>query len=114
VDLSQSFGTQTRRFVVALLGGLFASVLVNGCVSQVTCETPADPCVQSGGPAEAAVTAVAAGALWAGSGGCAIAGCRTPYVCNSGSGLCEHMACGEGSGSCPPGTQCDSLTSTCR
>jgi hypothetical protein len=105
---------RSRRLVVALLGGLFATVLVNGCVSQVMCETPSDPCVQSGGPAEAAVTAAAAGALWVGGGGCAIAGCRPPYVCNSRSGLCEHLACGEGRGSCPPGTRCDSLTSTCR
>src|SRR5688572_30953739 len=59
-----------RCLVAALLGCAVALVLVNGCVSQMTCESPLDPCVQSGGPAEAAVTAAAAGALWVGGGGC--------------------------------------------
>jgi hypothetical protein len=111
---THSAPSRRRSLIVALLGGLIGGGLVNGCASQMTCESPTDPCVESGGPAEAAVTAVAAGALWAGNGGCATAGCRSPYVCNTGSGLCEHMPCGESRGSCPPGTQCDVLTSTCR
>jgi hypothetical protein len=104
----------SRRLVLALLGGLLGGALVNGCVSQVSCEVPTEPCVETGGPGEAAVTAAAAGALWVGGGGCAIAGCRYPFVCNTGSGLCAHMACGEGVGSCPPGLSCDTMTSTCR
>lgn len=112
---SASAVIQRRRgLFAALLGCSLVAVLVNGCVSQVTCESPLDPCVQSGGPAEAAVTAAAAGALWVGGGGCAIAGCRPPFVCNTGSGLCEHLACGEGRGNCPPGMTCDTMTSTCR
>ena len=103
-----------RGLVRALFGCSVVAALVNGCVSQMTCESPVDPCVESGGPAEAAVTAAAAGALWVGGGGCAIAGCRPPFVCNTGSGLCEHMACGAGRGTCPPGPSCDAMTSTGR
>jgi hypothetical protein len=111
---SRRVPARRRSLRVALLAGLLGAALVNGCVSQVSCEVPTEPCVETGGPGEAAVTAVAAGALWAGGGGCAIAGCRYPFVCNTGSGLCEHMACGEGKGSCPPGLSCDTMTSTCR
>ena len=78
------------------------------------CESPTGPCVQGGGPTEAAVTAVAAGALWAGAGGCATAGCRHPMVCNTGSGFCEHLACGENASVCPAGTRCEPTTRTCR
>jgi hypothetical protein len=97
-----------------VLAGLLAGGLMSGCFSQLQCESPNGPCTETGGPGEAAVTAVAAGALWAGGGGCAINGCRYPYVCNKGSGLCEPMTCGEGKGTCPPGLACEAMTSTCR
>jgi hypothetical protein len=85
-----------------------------GCASQMVCETPGGQCVNTGGPAEAAVTAAAAGAIWVGAGGCATAGCRHPMVCNTGSGLCEHMRCGELGSSCPAGTRCEPYTYVCR
>lgn len=100
--------------VRAVLAFFLLAHVSAGCASQMVCESPVDPCVQSGGPTEAAATALAAGALWAGGGGCAIAGCRHPMVCNEGSGLCEHPKCGEHAGVCPAGTRCEATTSTCR
>jgi hypothetical protein len=99
--------------------GAFASVWVavgwaSGCASQMYCEYPTGPCTQAGGPTEAAVTAVAAGALWAGGGGCKIAGCRHPLVCNQGSELCEYLPCGENKSVCPAGTRCEPTSQTCR
>lgn len=86
----------------------------SGCTSQLYCDYPTGPCTEAGGPTEAAVTAVAAGALWAGAGGCKIAGCRHPLVCNSGSELCEYLPCGENKSVCPAGTRCEPTTQTCR
>ena len=80
----------------------------------MVCDSPMDPCVVTGGASEAIVTAAAASALWVGGGGCAIAGCRYPFVCNTGSGLCEHLRCDENRSTFPTGTSCDSLTYTCR
>jgi hypothetical protein len=106
-----------RRMIAWIRAALAVFVVSSvgvGCTSQLVCESPVEPCVQTGGPTEAAVTAVAAGALWAGGGGCAIAGCRYPMVCNEGSGLCEHMRCGEHVGGCPPATRCEPTTYTCQ
>ena len=89
-----------------------ASVLAS-CVSQMNCETPDGQCVESGGPTEAAVTAAAAGALWVGGGGCAIAGCRYPQQCNQELGLCEYPSCGEHR-DCPAGLRCDQATRKCQ
>jgi hypothetical protein len=86
---------------------------LSGCVSQLQCDGPTGPCVATGGPNEAAVTAAFAGAAWVVGGGCAIAGCRPPYVCNAETGLCEQMACGEGRGTCPAGWRCNYDTSSC-
>lgn len=98
----------------ALAGVLVAIGWASGCTSQLYCDSPTGPCTEGGGPTEAAVTAVAAGALWAGGGGCKIAGCRYPLVCNQGSELCEYMPCGENASVCPAGTVCESTTQTCR
>lgn len=103
-----------RRLVLATIGCAVAALALSSCVSQTLCDGPTGPCVQTGGPAEAAATAAIAGAVWVGGGGCAIAGCRPPRTCNTGSGLCELVRCGEGSGPCPPATTCDSVTRTCR
>ena len=89
------------------------ATLLSSCATQMECQYPGGPCVETGGGTEAAVTAVTAGAIWAGGGGCKVAGCRYPMVCNEGSGLCEHLACGENRSVCPAGTRCDSTTSTC-
>jgi len=84
-----------------------------GCVSQVYCpQDPTAPCAVSGGAPEAAVTAAAAGAVWVAGGGCAVAGCKYPMVCNEGSGLCEHPRCGEHR-DCPAGMRCDQTTQVC-
>ncbi len=100
----------------ALIASFSALTLSMGCTSQLNCKhvEGRERCVQSGGSGEAAVTGAAAGALWLGGGGCAIAGCRPPMTCNQQTGLCEHLRCGEGAGRCPDGTRCDSQTHTCR
>jgi hypothetical protein len=99
-----------RTWATLLLASAWLGV---GCASQLVCETPSGACVNTGGPTEAAVTALAAGTLWAAGGGCAIAGCRYPLQCNQGSGLCEHLRCGEHR-DCPVSTSCDQSTYTCR
>jgi hypothetical protein len=96
---------------IALVLGLFA------CTSDLQCKTAAngrEECVQTGGGGEAFVTGAAAGALWAAGGGCAVAGCRPPFVCNRKAGWCEPQRCGEGYGRCPAGTSCDGETLRCR
>lgn len=105
-----------RRFrgLALLPAALLASGWASGCATQMYCDYPTGPCTQAGGPTEAAVTAVAAGALWAGAGGCKIAGCRHPLVCNPASELCEYLPCGENKSVCPAGTRCESSTQTCR
>jgi len=83
-----------------------------GCTSQLYCESPSGPCVQGGGATEAAVTAAAAGTLWAAGNGCATAGCRYPYVCNEATGLCDPPSCGEHR-DCAAGMRCNLATSIC-
>lgn len=93
--------------------GLIASIGLGGCYSDVHCRDPGDvapgdrQCIGGGGAPEAVVTGVAAGALWVGGGGCKVAGCRPPMVCNERSGLCESPRCGEGYGRCPLGMECN-------
>jgi len=105
-----------RRYVgLPVLAGLFIALGSGaGCTSQLYCDYPTGQCTEAGGPTEAAVTAVAAGALWAGGGGCKINGCRYPLVCNQGSGFCEYMPCGENASICPAGTTCERTSQTCR
>jgi len=103
-----------RRLVRAALGVLLLGVWLSGCYTESRCQYPTGPCVETGGAFEAAVTAVAAGAIWVAADGCAVAGCRPPLVCNTQSGFCNYARCDEGGPPCPPGTRCDSTTSTCR
>ncbi|HKO90999.1 MAG TPA: hypothetical protein VJU61_07605 [Polyangiaceae bacterium] len=106
--------TGPRRLLRAALALLFAGVWQSGCYTESRCQYPTGPCVETGGAAEAAVTAVAAGALWATAGGCNVAGCRPPLVCNTTSGYCNYARCDEGGPPCPPGTRCNSKTSLCQ
>ena len=103
-----------RRLVRAVFGLLLLGVWQSGCYTESRCQYPTGPCVETGGAAEAAVTAVAAGAIWVAADGCAVAGCRPPLVCNAQSGFCNYARCDEGGGPCPPGTRCDTKTKTCR
>jgi hypothetical protein len=117
-DYEQRLARRVRavlRVRVSMVGWSLALFSV-GCTSQLNCKNVEgrEQCVQSGGAGEGAVTGAAAGALWLGGGGCAIAGCRPPMTCNQQTGFCEHLTCGEGSGRCPDGTRCDSQTHTCR
>jgi hypothetical protein len=67
----------------------------------------------SGNYAEAAGTAVAAGAAW-GAVGCTVNGCELPLRCNSESKQCERIRCGEGGDPCPPGFNCDAEQLVCK
>jgi hypothetical protein len=51
--------------------------------------------------AGAAVTAIAAGAMWAAGGGCRLQGCPYGSYCNQKTGFCDVRRCNEG---CPDGT----------
>lgn len=96
------------RYLLALLAiGFWA-----GCTSQMYCQDATGQCVQSGGPDEAAATAAIAGGMWVAGGGCAMAGCKYPYVCNEGSGRCEAPRCGEHR-DCAAGMRCNTITSVC-
>jgi hypothetical protein len=97
--------------------GLLLSALVCGsCATQMRCNEPGPDhrCVQTGGPQEAVITGAAAAGLWAAGGGCNLAGCHPPMVCNRSTGFCEHVRCGEALPPCPERTYCDQLTKTCR
>lgn len=106
--------SRRSRWIGASAAVFIALGWASGCTSQLYCDYPTGQCTEGGGPTEAAVTAVAAGALWAGGGGCKIAGCRHPLVCNPGSELCEYLPCGENKSVCPAGTICEPTTQTCR
>jgi hypothetical protein len=102
--------SQLRSFATMAL------VMLGACTPQLVCREPGQEprCVQSGGPEEAAITGAAAAGAWAFGGGCNIAGCHPPMVCNRQSGFCEHAVCGEALPRCPAGTACDARTRTCR
>lgn len=106
--------SRRSRWMGASAAVFIALAWASGYTSQLYCDYPTGQCTEGGGPTEAAVTAVAAGALWAGGGGCKIAGCRHPLVCNPGSELCEYLRCGENKSVCPAGTICEPTTQTCR
>jgi hypothetical protein len=112
------------RLPVTLQAALTMSTLVGtfllvGCFSELHCRDARDvdpgdrQCIGGGSAPEAVVTGVAAGALWAGGGGCKVAGCRPPMVCNEGSGFCENAPCGEGHPGCPIGTTCNARKLRC-
>ncbi len=92
------------------------AVLLAGCTSGMQCHPSSDPlerdrCTSTGGAPEAAVTAVAAGAAW-GVEGCNVNGCNPPYTCNSETGMCERLRCGEGE-ACPAPFECNLLRGRC-
>jgi hypothetical protein len=96
---------------------LLAVIVNNACNTQMVCNEPGPGhrCVQTGsGPGEAAIVGAAGAGMWLAGGGCKIAACHPPLVCNQQSGLCEHAICGEGYPRCPDRTSCDSRTHTCR
>jgi len=113
----RDMGTPMARAIIVFVRSLIAFLALGfwaGCVSQLYCDntSPTSTCVQGGGAPEAAITAAAAGAVWVGGGGCAVAGCQYPLVCNEGTGLCEHPHCGEHR-DCPGGMRCNHETATC-
>lgn len=90
--------------------------ILAGCTSGMQCGPSSEPdqreqCVSTGGPVEAAGTAVAAGVAW-GAVGCRVNGCHPPYVCNEDTGMCERMPCGEGR-SCLAPYECNLLEGYC-
>jgi hypothetical protein len=59
----------------------------------------------------AAVTAIAAGAIWAVGGGCRLQGCPYGSYCNQKSGFCDVRRCDQG---CPEGTVCNEGLGRCQ
>jgi hypothetical protein len=59
----------------------------------------------------AAVTAVAAGVVWAAGGGCRLQGCPYGSFCDESSGFCEVRRCSQG---CPPDTVCNEGLDRCQ
>ena len=61
--------------------------------------------------AGAALTAVAAGVVWAAGGGCRLQGCPYGSFCNEDSGFCDVRRCSQG---CPPDTVCNEGLDRCQ
>lgn len=59
----------------------------------------------------AAITAVAAGVLWAVGGGCKLQGCPYGSYCNQKTGFCDVRKCSEG---CPDFTVCNEGLGRCQ
>jgi hypothetical protein len=59
----------------------------------------------------AAVTAIAAGAVWAAGGGCKLQGCPYGSYCNQKTGFCDVRKCSEG---CPDDTICNEGLGRCQ
>src|SRR5690349_13123256 len=59
----------------------------------------------------AAITAVAAGVLWAVGGGCKLQGCPYGSYCNQKTGFCDVRKCSEG---CPDFTICNEGLGRCQ
>jgi hypothetical protein len=107
----------TRRFALACWLVCFCAAL-GACASSQACQrdpiTGSDRCQPaSGSPAEAAATAVAAGAAW-GAVGCTVNGCEPPFRCNGETKMCERIPCDEGTSGCPPGYACDPEDRVCK
>jgi hypothetical protein len=65
----------------------------------------------SANAAGAALTAVAAGVLWAAGGGCRLQGCPYGSYCNKDSGFCDVRRCSLG---CPADTVCNEGLDRCQ
>lgn len=112
----KSFGRLDNAAVArrkrALRAGLRASMLallVAGCGA-----APSAPSVvgsQSVAYTGAAITAVAAGVLWAVGGGCKLQGCPYGSYCNQKTGFCDVRKCSEG---CPALTVCNEGLGRCQ
>lgn len=61
--------------------------------------------------AGAAITAAAAGAVWAAGGGCRVQDCPYGTFCDQKSGYCKVRKCSEG---CPDGTVCNEGLDRCQ
>lgn len=72
---------------------------------------PGDPGVPVGNAGGAAITAAAAGVVWAVGGGCRLQGCPYGTFCNGTSGFCVVKKCSEG---CPSGTICNEGLDRCQ
>jgi hypothetical protein len=59
----------------------------------------------------AALTAVAAGVIWAAGGGCRLQGCPYGSFCNQESGFCDVRRCAQG---CPADTICNEGLNRCQ
>src|SRR4051812_35583737 len=59
----------------------------------------------------AAITAAAAGSLWALGGGCRLQGCPYGSYCNQKSAFCDVRKCADG---CPEGTVCNEGLGRCQ
>lgn len=97
-----------RSLRAALRAGVLA-LLVAGCGG-----APAGPSVmgsQSVAYTGAAITAVAAGVLWAVGGGCKLQGCPYGSYCNQKTGFCDVRKCSEG---CPDFTVCNEGLGRCQ
>jgi len=72
----------------------------------------AQSCFVSTNAAGATTVAATAGALWPIAGGCKVAGCEPPLVCNRDNGFCELPRCDEAQ-RCPTNLHCNVSTERC-
>lgn len=88
----------------------FAIGLASGCGGSQTTSS-LEGASQGQIAAGAAVTAIAAGAVWAAGGGCRLQGCPYGSYCNQKTGFCDVRRCDEG---CPDGTICNEGLGRCQ
>lgn len=100
-----------------LRGAVWAPLLAFcavSCFSSIQCQQHhgQQQCGLTGTPAQGALTAAGAAALWAAEG-CTRNGCRPPFYCNRETQTCELLRCGEGVAHCPVGSRCNRSTYRC-
>ena len=90
--------------------GAALALLLAGC-GGVPAAAPAYTGSPSVAYTGAAVTAIAAGVLWAVGGGCKLQGCPYGSYCNQKTGFCDVRKCSEG---CPAFTVCNEGLGRCQ
>jgi len=99
--------------VIAMLGRSATILCIWACLAWLGCHSPppAGPVMPGGTAGGAAITAAAAGVLWAVGGGCRLQGCPYGTYCDEKTGFCQTKKCSEG---CPNGTVCNEGLDRCQ
>jgi len=98
------------RLSRALKAWFVGALVLVGCATNQLSPN-AGPTSNATNAAGAAITAVAAGVVWAAGGGCKLQGCPYGSYCDTASGFCEVRKCSQG---CPADTVCNEGLDRCQ